>query len=134
MRRYYLFTQRHSFKAKNQDKMMLSTAEKKIILVFISFLIFGVYTMVHVAIVTAYSDEVIEGLLTYFKCELSGHVPNKCDRSSFERYSRPYVSECGFIYIVRSNPSQYSELCFQHKTSKRITVSMLHESTKEAKI
>ena len=47
--RYYSFTQRHSFKANNQDKMMLSTAEKKIILVFISFLIFGVYTMVLVS-------------------------------------------------------------------------------------
>ena len=63
-------------------------------------------TMVHVAIVTAYSDKVIEGLLTYFKCELSGHVPDKCDRSSFEQYSRPYMTAVSYLYIVRSNPSQ----------------------------
>ena len=55
--------------------------------------------MVHVAIVTAYSDKVIEGLLTYFKCELSGHVPDKCDRSSFEQYSRPYMTAVSYLLL-----------------------------------
>ena len=56
-------------------------------------------TMVHVAIVIAYSDKVIEGLLTYFKCELSGHVPDKCDRSSFEQYSRPYMTAVSYLLL-----------------------------------
>ena len=63
--------QNHGFRASNsnQEKVKLSTAEKKILIVFISFLIFGVYTMVHVGIVTSNYDEFVDGIITYFACE-----------------------------------------------------------------
>ena len=85
------FTQHQGLKARKEGKL-LNTAEKKILALFIVFIIFGVHNLVDVAIITANNDKFIEALTTYFKCELSGHVPDKCDRSEFEQYKHPYVS------------------------------------------
>ena len=57
------------------------------------------YTLVDVAINLANSDKFVEALTTYFKCELSGHVPDKCDRSEFELYTHPYVSVISNILL-----------------------------------
>ena len=78
---------------------LLGTAEKKILAVFVAYIIFGVYTLVYVSIVTANSHKFGEALTAYFKCELSGHVPDKCDRSEFEQYKYPYVSATGYILL-----------------------------------
>ena len=78
---------------------MLGTAEKKILAVFIAYIIFGVYTLIYVSIVTANSHKFGQALTAYFKCELSGHVPDKCDRSEFEQYKYPYVASISFILI-----------------------------------
>ena len=45
--------------------------------------------LVEVAIDLANSDKFVEALTTYLKCELSGHVPDKCDRSEFEQCNHP---------------------------------------------
>ena len=78
---------------------MLNTAEKKILILFIVFIIFGVYSLMDVAIITANNDKFVEALMTYFKCELSGHVPDKCDRSEFEQYKHPYVTAISNILL-----------------------------------
>ena len=57
------------------------------------------YTLVDVAINLANSDKLVEALTTYFICELSGHVPDKCDRSEFEQYTHPYVSVVSNILL-----------------------------------
>ena len=55
--------------------------------------------MVHVGIVTSNADETVDGLITYFACESSGHVPGKCDRTIFERYTQPYMSAVAYILM-----------------------------------
>ena len=51
------------------------------------------------AVLIANSDKFVEALMAYFKCELSGHVPDKCDRSEFEQYTHPYVSVISNIML-----------------------------------
>ena len=80
-------------------KKTLSTAEKKIIMVFVSFIVFGVYTMLHLGIVTGNADKATRGITEYFICESTGHEPGKCDRSIFERHLFPYMSVLAYILM-----------------------------------
>ena len=99
--------------------MKLSTAEKKILIVFISFVIFGVYTMVHVGIVTSNYDEFVDGIIKYFACESSGHVPGKCDRTIFERYTQPYMSAVAYI-LMGLIPLSIMNFVVKWKTVKNV--------------
>ena len=63
------------------------------------YIIFGVHTQVEVAIDLANADKFVEALTAYFICELSGHVPGKCDRSEFEQYKHPYASVISNILL-----------------------------------
>ena len=83
----------------NRDQKRLTTAEKKIMVVFMSFIIFGVYTMIQAGIVSAHSDKLIDGLRKYLTCEFTGHVPGKCDRNDFEKYSYPYLLAVSYILL-----------------------------------
>ena len=71
------------------------------------------YTLVYVSIVMTNSHKFGEALTAYFKCELSGHVPDKCDRSEFEQYKHPCICKCNFKYFAGSLPYQYSKLRFE---------------------
>ena len=77
----------------------LSTAEKKIIIAILLFMVFSVFTLVHSAIVTAKSDNFISAVTDYFKCEALGHVPGKCNRSEFEHIYSPYMSAISYTLI-----------------------------------
>ena len=57
------------------------------------------HTQVEVAIDLANADKFVEALTAYFICELSGHVPGKCDRSEFEQYKHPYASVISNILL-----------------------------------
>ncbi len=83
----------------NHVKKRLTTAEKKIMIVFMSFIIFGVYTMIQTGVVSAHVDNLINGLEKYLACELGGHVPGKCDRTDFEKYSYPYLLAVSYILL-----------------------------------
>ena len=80
-------------------KRNLSTAEQKIIMVSISFIVFGVFTMIHLGIVTGNADKVADGFTEYFACKSTGHVPGKCDRSIFERHLYPYTSVIAYLLM-----------------------------------
>ena len=80
-------------------KRKLSTAEQKIIMVSISFIVFGVFTMIHLGIVTGNADKVGDAFTEYFVCESTGHVPGKCDRSIFERHLYPYMSVIAYLLM-----------------------------------
>ena len=66
-------------------------------LIFFSFIIFGVYTMAFVSLITTNANKLIDGLTEYFACEASGHVPGKCSREVFEKYSYPYVAMVAYL-------------------------------------
>ena len=77
----------------------LSTAEKKILLVFTSFTIFGVFTVGNQSSIEANSDKLGAALMQYFECEALGHVPGKCDRGTFENIYSPYLSAITYILM-----------------------------------
>ena len=68
-------------------------------IIFLTFVVFGVYLLVHFGIVNGYSDKVNEGFEDYFACEASGHMPGKCNRGVFERYLFPYMSAVAYILL-----------------------------------
>ena len=77
----------------------LSTAEKKILLVFTSYVIFGVFILGQVSDITAKSDKFQAALREYFECEAFGHVPGKCDRGTFDKIFSPYTSVITYILM-----------------------------------
>ncbi|XP_019859822.1 PREDICTED: uncharacterized protein LOC109588073 isoform X1 [Amphimedon queenslandica] len=77
----------------------LSTAEKKILLVFIIFTIFGAFTIGHESSTDATSDKFEAALQEYFECEAFGHIPGKCDRGTIEKISKPYFSAIAYILM-----------------------------------
>ena len=96
----HFILQHQSSNAKREGrKKTLSIAEKKIIMVFVSFIVFGVYTMIHSGIVTGNADKATRGFTEYFICESTGHEPGKCDRSIFERHLFPYMSVLAYVLI-----------------------------------
>ena len=83
---------------KKKSRTKLSTAEKKILLVFTSFIIFGVFILGHVSDITAKSGKFQAALREYFECEAFGYVPGKCDRGTFDE--SPYMSI--IVYMLMS--------------------------------
>ena len=53
--------------------------------------------MAFVALVTTNANKLIDGLTEYFACEASGHVPGRCSREVFEKYSYPYVAMVAYL-------------------------------------
>ncbi|XP_019854872.1 PREDICTED: uncharacterized protein LOC109583828 isoform X2 [Amphimedon queenslandica] len=89
---------RSSFKI-NQQSISLTTAEKKIVMVIISFVIFGVYILGNTSGAVAKSNEFKAALTQYFECEAFGHVPGKCDRGTFDKIYNPYLNAISYILI-----------------------------------
>ncbi|XP_019854875.1 PREDICTED: uncharacterized protein LOC109583829 [Amphimedon queenslandica] len=86
---------------KKRSHTKLNTAEKKILLVFTFFIIFGAFNVAHQSNITAKSDEFEAALEEYFECEAFGHIPGKCDRGTFEkiRMYSSYMSAIAFILM-----------------------------------
>ena len=93
------FSQHHGRRTKKQ--FSLSKAEKKLMLIFCSFIVFGVYTTAFVSLITKHGNRSRfgNGLTEYFACEASGHVPGRCSREVFEKYSYPYVAMVSYLLL-----------------------------------
>ena len=55
--------------------------------------------MAFVALVTTNANKFIDGLTEYFACEASGHIPSRCSREVFEKYSYPYVAMVSYLLL-----------------------------------
>ena len=55
--------------------------------------------MTFVALITTNANKFIDGLTEYFACEASGHVPGRCSREVFEKYSYPYVATVSYVLL-----------------------------------
>ena len=77
----------------------LNTAERKIMLVIITFTVFGIFKLARVSNSIAKIDRLISALTDYFKCEALGHVPGKCSREQFERLATPYFSAISYLLL-----------------------------------
>ena len=90
------------------------------------FIIFVYYIALIVVVMArnekklAQSSSAATAINEYFLCEASGYVPNKCDRTSFEKYSNPFL-ECLFHVMITMLP--FINLIFVsnfHKIKRRI--------------
>ena len=89
----------HSSTQVGASTRRLSTAEKKIMIVFIFFTIFGVYIMIQTGVTTAHAQELALGLTNYFLCEFPGNASRECDRNMFEKYSHPYLLAVTYVLL-----------------------------------
>ena len=69
----------------------MSTAEKKIFLIFTSVSVFSLFSLGYTSNLIAKSQIFKAALTQYFECEAFGHVPGKCDREAFEKMYSPIV-------------------------------------------
>lgn len=75
-------------------------AEKKLLLVLSSVLVFGILISVYFTIFGATRKDFIIAILKYFACEESGHVPGKCSRDEVEKYSTPFLAMFSYISLA----------------------------------
>ena len=94
-----LFLQRHGLFHSNMSKnpLSLTTAEKKLLIVFCYYIILQVVAFIHFSL-TRQASEVIQGeFFRYFLCEQNGDDPdNRCSRSGFENLINPVVAILSF--------------------------------------
>ena len=64
-----------------------------------SFILFAVFTLVQNSLGIASFDTFITSLTDYFKCEAFGHIPGKCNRSSFEQQYNQYLTALNNILL-----------------------------------
>ena len=83
-----------------QKRFTIGPGERKLIIVFMVYLVFGVYTMAQTTILIGYQDRLSSEIANYFQCEALGYVPEKCSRSGFEAYRFPYL--IGIVYLLLS--------------------------------
>ena len=77
----------------SKNPFFVSTAEKKLIIVFCYYIILQVVGFVAYSLSEQSSDAVQAELFSYFLCEQSGHDPdNPCSRSGFEDVIVPEVT------------------------------------------
>ncbi|XP_019850447.1 PREDICTED: uncharacterized protein LOC109581108 isoform X4 [Amphimedon queenslandica] len=86
-------------KSKIYKSTQLSTAEKKIILIFTSVSVFSLFSLGYVSSVIARVPAFEAALTQYFECEAFGHDPEKCSRSTFEKMYSPYMSAVAYFLI-----------------------------------
>ena len=78
---------------------MISTAEKKLLVVLCYYILFGVTALITFALYTARRDTLIATTIQYFTCEATGHVPGKCDRALFQQHDDIWWLFC-VVYIL----------------------------------
>lgn len=75
-------------------------AEKKLLCVLLSVLVFGTLISIYFTIFGATRKDFVIAVQKYFTCEASGHVPGKCSRDEVEKYSTPFLAMFSYISLV----------------------------------
>ena len=78
---------------------LISTAEKKLLLVLSYYIIAGVSGLVYFAVFTADLDMIRKTVASYFLCEAFGHVPGKCDRTHLQRFWTWWLQGLTYLFI-----------------------------------
>ena len=64
-----------------------------------SFILFAVFILVQKSLRLATLDTFIAALTDYISCESFGHIPGKCNRSSFEQHYNQYLAAISNILM-----------------------------------
>ena len=85
--KHYYSQQQGFIQLRKSGKIVVTTAEKKLLFVVCYFGIFGIILLTAIANQLAEVEIFNKALEMYFFCELQG-LPNECHRRSIERYSK----------------------------------------------
>lgn len=77
----------------------VSVAEKKIVLVFLSFLILGMFILCLNGYLQSREDEFESALAQYFACEAFGYVEGKCDHNTITNVYSPFVIAALYLFL-----------------------------------
>lgn len=77
----------------------MSVAEMKIVFIFLSFLILGIFILCLNRYLKSREDEFFSALTQYFTCEAFGHVEGKCDRNTFTKVYNPVMFSVLYIFM-----------------------------------
>ncbi len=82
----------------SQSSFVVSTAEKKLLIVICYYIFLQVVSFAHFSISKQVGNELNKQLTEYFLCEQSGYDPARpCSRSGFENLINPGVAFMSFI-------------------------------------
>lgn len=72
---------------RRQRRGVISKAELKLLLASLTFIGFGVITLLYGVITGVTNEAAFEVYSVYFACESMGHIPGKCNREKVESYN-----------------------------------------------
>ena len=117
---------------KKTSTLIISTAEKKILIALCYYVIFAVLTFMTFGFNLANADLFTEALETYFRCEALGHLLNQtsqCDPKEYQQYLYPevtatttflfgFISTANLTFVI--SWSTVTKFCsqFYHKKAK----------------
>ena len=115
---------------KKTSTLIISTAEKKILIALCYYVIFAVIMFITTGFTIADGDLLKEALLTYFHCEALGHLPNQtsqCDPKEYQQYVYPelkatayfsmaFVTTANLIFVI--NWSTVTKFCSRYYYKK----------------
>lgn len=84
---------------KTKNPFQATTAEKKLLFVFIYYAIFVAVLLIHFALFTGDRDNLKNAATAYFVCEASGHDPENPCPKDYEKYSHPGAAAATFVLI-----------------------------------
>ena len=85
----------------SKSTLSITTAELKLLLVFIHYIFLQVISFVYFTQSQLSSDHLNIEVLAYFTCEMNGYDPeNPCSRSKFENLLNPGVATIAFMLIM----------------------------------
>ena len=96
---YYLFLQSNDVFKQSKGKQQMSTAEKKLLIVFCYYVLVGTINLINFSLSTSRETRKAEAIAQHFACEATGYVPGNCDRALFQQYDDYWWLSC-IAYIL----------------------------------
>lgn len=69
---------------KLKRKVLITSAEKKLVIVLLYFAVFFVIDVVNFVLIYITSEQLESNILQHFSCESHGYIQGQCNRDSFE--------------------------------------------------
>ena len=89
------------FRRKEKGKVVVSTAEKKLLIVLCYYILFGIVSMVFSSLTSSnISRQLFEAIVSHFTCEALGYTPGKCDRGLFQQYSITWLFSLTLVLLA----------------------------------
>ena len=129
------------FQIRKKSSLIISTAEKKILIALCYYVIFAVVMLVYFGVYTADTDLFIEALETYFRCQALGHLPNQtsqCDPKELRQYTYPelavvtyfllgFITTANLTFVI--NWSTVTKFCSRYYCKKEKSSNVMVPNT-----